>query len=182
MNKTNNKRTTQSKIAIQRAYLNLVVSRNDIDTITVSDICKKAKINRTTFYAHYLDINDLIESIREWMINEFLNVFNEEKTNEKHSFDFEKLFKNIKENQIFYKIYFKLGFDFKKTFVENGANSSLDIGSLFYKDTKHIDYHIEFFSAGITAIIKKWLDDRCKESPHTMGQILVEEYQKKNTF
>ena len=182
MNKTNNKRTTQSKTAIQRAYLNLVISRSDINTITVSDICKKAKINRTTFYAHYFDINDLIDSIQEWMINEFLNVFKEEVSNKKHSFDFEKLFRNIKDNQIFYKIYFKLGFDFKKTFTENGANTSLDIGRLFYKDTKHIDYHIEFFSAGITAIIKKWLDSGCKESPHTMGLILVNEYRKKNTF
>ena len=176
MNKTNNKRNQKSEDAIRKAYLNLVVSRNDPETITVSDICKKAGINRTTFYAHYLDINDLLTSIYDWMMQEFLNVFNEEIENNHHSFDFLKLFRNIKENQIFYKLYFKLGFDFKQIFLKNGE--SFDIAGSYFKDMSHVDYHVEFFSAGITAMIQKWLDSGCKESPETMGKILEEEYHK----
>ena len=96
MNKVDNKRKENSRKAIQRAYLNLVVSRNDINTITVSDICKKAKINRTTFYAHYLDLDDLIQSIYDWMLNEFLDIFKNEIDSKKHSYDFNKLFRHIK--------------------------------------------------------------------------------------
>lgn len=179
MNKANNVRNQQSKAAIQRAYLNLVVARNDISTITVSDICKKAGINRTTFYAHYLDIDDLISSIYEWMLQEFLNVFKEEMESGHHSYDFSKLFHNINENQLFYRIYFKLGFDFRKAFLENGA---AQVANQFYRDTKYLDYHVEFFAAGITALIRKWLDGGCKESPETIGRILQEEYQKNNTI
>ena len=177
MNKVNNARNLQSKSAIQKAYLNLVVSRDDIKTITVSDICKKANVNRTTFYAHYLDIDDLNNSIFEWMLNEYLSIYSEEAETHQHSFDFNKLFRNIKENQLFYRIYFKLGFDFKEILSEKGAAS---IASMFYSDTRYIDYHIEFFAAGITAIIKKWLDGGCVESPETIGMILAEEYQKNN--
>ena len=36
--------------------------------------------------------------------------------------------------------------------------------------------------AGITAIIQKWLNCDCKESPETIARILVDEYQKKNTY
>ena len=179
MNKVNNARNRQSNIAIQKAYLNLVISRNDISTITVSDICKKAGINRTTFYSHYDCIADLDDAIFEWMVEEFLKVFNEEAESARHSFDFAKLFRNISENQIFYRIYFKMGFDFRKLFLKNGA---ADIAGQFYKDTSHIDYHIEFFAAGITAIIKKWLNEGCREDPETIGKILQEEYQKKNTI
>jgi len=179
MNKANNARNLHSKTAIQRAYLNLVVARDDISTITVSDICKKAGVNRTTFYAHYLDIDDMVQSIYDWMMHEFLNVFREESSSQQHSFDFNKLFRNISENQLFYRIYFKLGFDFKQPFIENGATR---IAGMFYPDTSHLDYHIEFFAAGITAMIKKWLDGGCRESPETMGKILEEEYLKNNTI
>ena len=177
MNKNNNARNRQSITAIQRAYMHLVVSRDDISSITVSDICKKAGINRTTFYAHYLDISDLKEAIYEWMLKEFLNVFKEETSTLQHSYDFGKLFRHISENQLFYRIYFKLGFDFKNLFIEHGAAR---VASQFYPDTSHLDYHIEFFAAGITAIIRKWLDSGCQESPDTIGRILREEYQKNN--
>ena len=179
MNTANNARRKKSKDDIRKAYLNLVISRNDIASITVSDICKKAHVNRTTFYSHYDGIEELNTSIFKWMVEQFLNVFSEESENREHSFDFLKLFKNIKENQIFYKLYFKLGFDFKELFLKNGA---ADIASQFMADTSHIDYHIEFFAAGITAIIQKWLDSDCKESPETIARILVDEYQKKNTY
>lgn len=178
MNTPNNKRQQKSKTAIQRAYINLVITRNDISTITVSDICKKAQINRTTFYSHYLDIDDLVQSIYDWMIQEYLSVFKEEAENQKHSFDFVKLFRHIKENQIFYKIYFKLGFDFKNVFLQNEA--ALNISDYFFKDKKYLDYHVDFFAAGLTAIIQKWLKDDCKIPPEDMGKILVDEYQKKN--
>lgn len=179
MNKVNNKRSENSKRAIQKAYMNLVVSRSNVDSITVSDVCKKAGINRTTFYSHYLDMDDLIQSIYDWMVEEFLKVFEEESKTLKHSFNFEKLFKNIKDNQIFYKLYFKLGFDFKNIFAEKGSEG---IAKMFYKNTKHLDYHIDFFAAGMTAIIQKWLAKGCKESPKEMAQIIADEYQKKNTF
>ena len=179
MNTKDNLRTQKSKSEIRKAYLNLVIARNDISTITVSDICKKAGVNRTTFYAHYLDIDDLNASIEEWMVTEFLKVFSEEAESVQHSFDFGKLFRNIKENQIFYKIYFKLGYDFKELFLQKGA---ADIAGMFYEDTRFLDYHIEFFAAGITAIIKKWLDGGCKEEPEDIGHILVEEYRKNNDF
>lgn len=174
MNKTNNRRNQKSVEAIWKAYLNLVISRSEISSITVSDICKKAQINRTTFYAHYLDIDDLLASIYDWMMNEYLSVFSEEIENGRHSYDFQKLFRHIYENQIFYKIYFKLGFDFRNTFLNN--TSSSEFTNDYFKDLSHVEYHIEFFSAGITAIIRKWLDSGCKEAPETMGKILEEEY------
>ena len=84
------------------------------------------------------------------------------------------MFKHIKENQIFYKTYFKLKFD------TNYAISSFqfydDLASKFY-DNKYIDYHIEFFRSGFNAIIKKWLAGGCKESPEEMDRIIRSEYQ-----
>ena len=50
-----------------------------------------------------------------------------------------------------------------------------ELAEYFY-DNKYIDYHCEFFKAGITAIIKMWLNNNCKETPEEMVQILISEY------
>ena len=179
MNTSNNQRRKNTVSKIWKSYLNLAISRSDIDTITVSDICKKAGINRTTFYSIYLDIEDLKSSIEQWMIEEFLSIFQDETQTLTHSFDFTSLFRSIKENQIFYKLYFKLNFDFKTTFI---ANEPTQIWRRYFEDQSTLKYHIEFFSAGITAIIKMWLAEGCPGDPESMSRIILEEYTKNNTF
>ncbi|MBQ6334834.1 MAG: TetR/AcrR family transcriptional regulator C-terminal domain-containing protein [Erysipelotrichaceae bacterium] len=179
MNKTNNQRRKETISAIRKAYMDLVISRSDIDTISVSDVCKKAGINRTTFYAIYEDLDDLKETIERWMIEEFLSSFQNETQTLRHSFDFTTLFRSIKENQIFYKIYFKLNFDFKSVFVKNEPTQ---IWTRYFTDESTIKYHIEFFSAGITAIIQMWLNEGCPGDPERMSNIIVEEYQKNNNY
>ncbi len=47
-------------------------------------------------------------------------------------------------------------------------------------NSQYIDYHIEFFKAGLNAIVKKWLENGCKENPEEINQILKDEYKNKN--
>lgn len=47
-------------------------------------------------------------------------------------------------------------------------------------DNKLIPYHCEFFKAGITAIIKMWLKNDCKESPRDILEIIESEYNNRN--
>lgn len=179
MNKVNNQRRKDTISRIQKAYMNLATIRNDIDSITVSDVCKKAQINRTTFYSIYDDIGDLKKDIEKWMMNEFLSVYQEEASAMQHSFDFDKLFRSIKENQVFYKMYFKLGFDFKNSFIEN---EPAQIRQHYFADESALAYHIEFFAAGITAIVQKWLAEGCPGKPERMSQILYDEYHRSDTY
>ena len=43
-------------------------------------------------------------------------------------------------------------------------------------DGRYIDYHMEFFKSGITAVIKKWLNSGCRETPEEMAEIIRTEY------
>ena len=52
-------RGEQSKAAIKDAFLKLVKKKEPED-ITVIDLCRKAGVNRSTFYAHYSNIDLLI--------------------------------------------------------------------------------------------------------------------------
>lgn len=49
-----------------------------------------------------------------------------------------------------------------------------------YYNNKFIDYHIEFFRAGLNAVIKKWLNSGCKETPEEINKIIISEYEKKS--
>lgn len=169
MNTKNNKRKQASKESIEKTFLELLQTR-EITQITVSDICKKADLNRSTFYANYLDIYDLADKIRDKLENEVNELFENELFYNCGN-DYLKLFQHIKENQIFYITYFKLGYDNKKV---------IDLGNIsqhqtFFPDD-NLEYHIEFHKAGLNAIIKKWLASGCDKSPETMVKIIQDEY------
>ncbi len=48
-----------------------------LDKIHVRELCKKAMINKSTFYNHYTDIYDLSAQLEKEAITEFLNRFSE---------------------------------------------------------------------------------------------------------
>lgn len=174
MNIQNNKRKKDSISKIESAFLELIQNK-EINEITVTDICKKTNLNRSTFYANYIDIYDLIEKIKDKMIDNFFSIYEEERKNRYHSYDFLKLFYHIKDNQIFYKTYFKLNFDLTKSvqFIDEEEVYKY----LGYNE--NIDYHIEFFKAGLNAVIKKWLDNNCDKTPEEIEEILKREYKNK---
>lgn len=147
-------------------------TKKELNEISVSDICKRAKLNRTTFYANYTDIYGLADAIRDGLENEVSNLYKDEITQGFNSNDYLKLFRHIKDNQIFYQTYFKLGYDNNyKIFIYD-----VDLAKKHFQN-KFIEYHMEFFKAGITKIIKLWLQKGCKESPEDMVEIIKSEYQ-----
>ena len=105
MNTPNNKRKRESIEKIERVFLDLLQSK-DLDKISVSDICKKAELNRTTFYANFADIYALADSIRDKLEKNVMELYKDEITIGFNSNDYLKLFRHIKENQIFYRTYF----------------------------------------------------------------------------
>ena len=58
MNKVNNKRKRNSQEKIKKIFIDLIQNK-EINEITVSEICKKAGLNRTTFYSNYIDIYEI---------------------------------------------------------------------------------------------------------------------------
>lgn len=82
-----------------------------------------------------------------------------------------KLFRHIKENPLFYRTYFKLGYD---------ANTAVMLYDTHlaeaYFENAHIDYHIAFIKSGFNAMVKMWLENGCRESPEDMDAIIKSEY------
>ena len=55
-------RTSRSKAALKRAFLELF-QRKEPEEITVVELCQKAGLNRSTFYAHYGYMDNLIRDV-----------------------------------------------------------------------------------------------------------------------
>ena len=176
MNTPNNKRRKETRDKISKVFITLLQAK-EISEISVTDICKLAKINRSTFYVNYLDIYDLADKIGQDLEQDVFSLYQEERDTNHNSNNFLKLFKHIKDNQIFYKTYFKLKMD--QNFIIKDYDYHL---SKELYDDKCIDYHMEFFKAGLNAIIKKWLDEGCKETPEEIEYILKSEYESKNNI
>lgn len=64
MNTPNNRRKRESREKIEKAFVEFIQNK-EINEISVTDICKKTNLNRSTFYANYLDIYDLADKIKE---------------------------------------------------------------------------------------------------------------------
>jgi len=169
MNVKNNARRRESLEKIEKAFIELLQTR-ELKEITVSEIIKMAGLNRSTFYANYLDIYDLADKTRKILEDEFSNLFADYDYFTEHSGAL-KMFTHIQENQLFYRTYFKLCYDDKHLITtystERAEKEHMD---------SHLKYHIEFFRNGLNAIIRMWLDNGCKETPEEMAEVLKREY------
>ena len=169
MNVKNNKRRKESQEKIEKAFVELLQT-HEIKDITVSDIIKMTELNRSTFYANYMDIFDLADKTRERLEREFGNLFADYDYFNERSGAL-KMFTHIKENQIFYQTYFKLCYD-EKFLVSIYDAKRAEKEQL----NSNLKYHIEFFRNGLNAIIKLWLAGGCQESPEEMAEVLKQEY------
>lgn len=169
MNTKNNRRKQASVERIQQAFM-LFLREKELSQISVSDICKEAGINRSTFYANYADIYDLANKLCQELENEVAHLLVLESGWQQSRQEFLKLFRHIRENQQLYTVFFKLGYETR----ERTWYGAQDLQGMPDQDVIH--YHVAFFANGFNAIVKLWLRGGCKETPEQMCQVLLDEY------
>ena len=84
--KSEYKSSIRSKNLIKKTFLELLQEK-ETNKITVTDIVKRADINRSTFYAHYPDVRGVAEKINEEAIETMLKILDD--------FKYENFFSNL---------------------------------------------------------------------------------------
>ena len=169
MNTKNNKRRQASQEKIETVFLRLLQEKS-LSQITVSDICQQTGLNRSTFYANYADVYALADTIRDRLEQQVSMLYRGDIV--PCGLDYLLLFRHIRDNQIFYSTYFKLGYDHTHVLeLEQIAQRNRSFPG------EHLRYHVQFHKAGLNAIIKLWLSQGCRETPEEMVAILQSEYQ-----
>lgn len=63
------RRTRYTRQTIRETLLELMREKG-FQHVTVTEVCKRAEINRGTFYLHYLDLNDVLDDILTELMSE----------------------------------------------------------------------------------------------------------------
>ena len=149
----------------------LLLEQKEYDSITVKEICKKAGVNRSTFYLHYESMNDLLEETVGMINDRFKASLASVPTDDprKVVLTSEKYLRPylgfIKENMRAYKVIREKDhlFNSQKTF--EGFYQSIFSPALTNFGVKESEkkYVFAFYTQGTVAIIGKWLDDNCRD-------------------
>lgn len=175
MNIIYNQRYQSTEDKIQKALFSLLKFKKYND-ISIKEICYEAGINRSSFYAHYQDINDLMINTERRLSQNIQEIFNPNQIWDEGVF--EKLFVFLYKNKEFYNAYLNTNeqpFMEKSDFLKFFKIISKSQKKEFFSE-KEIVYHMSFFAGGLKAICKSWIHTGCKETPQQMARILTNEY------
>lgn len=94
------RRIKRTRTAVFNAVLDLMVEK-DTSKITVLELCKRADINKSTFYLHYKSMDDCLQNCFQVIMNGIIDIskkikYNEIKTNPEPAV--QKLLDNVEEN------------------------------------------------------------------------------------
>lgn len=174
MNILFNQRYQSTEDKIQRALFSLLRIRKDVN-ISIKELCYEAGINRSSFYAHYEDINDLMIKTEQSLSMGIANIFSINKAWDENTFV--QLFEFLYKNRDFYRAYFMAD---ERMFMERDFSQYL---KAIRQNNKAIDfdaseeiYHIAFFAGGLKAMAKSWILNNCHQTPEQMAKILTNEY------
>ena len=73
------RRQEKTKQAILQALIDLI-DQKGLDQVSVSDLCQQANINRSTFYLHYKNMEDLLLSVEADFIREITDAIQDLET------------------------------------------------------------------------------------------------------
>jgi AcrR family transcriptional regulator len=179
MNTKNNQRYQDTHRKIQKVTL-AMLNNTEFRSITVLDICKAARVNRSTFYLHYLDIYDLMDQIDRELQQGIMQMYKGMGTDIEHFLtkeSLEMIVRYVGEHKDFYRAYMN---DFGKNTLARGFEIVFKeyfvpyFKKLGMQSESEMMYHFAFFQAGFTTVIKRWLDMGCIESPQDLTRILWE--------
>lgn len=177
MNTKSNQRYQETDKKIQQVFLQLLQEK-DLSRTTVQDICKGCGINRSTFYAHYTDIYDLLSKMEHSVGLDIFEAFQGTDASPEHFLSpsiFATIIRHIGAHQVFYRAYLE---GCGQTSIQKGFNELFEsvIKPWFLKlnvaSETRAKYHFIFFKTGFLSVIKQWLDTGCIESPEELAQIL----------
>ena len=165
-----------------------ILKTKSFEYITVSEICKKAGVNRSTFYLHYENTRDLLEETIRNMMDNFVSYFVpdgkispinfEESQKDKLVFISEEYLmpylSYFKENRKIFLTVFeneKL-FGFEETYKKLFDNIFDPILDVFKYPESERKYVMAFYLNGINSIIMEWIKEDCTKSEKEVVKII----------
>ncbi len=173
---------------MDEAFLSLM-EKKDFEYITVTEICEKAGVSRSTFYLHYETVGDLLTECVEDMNRQFLLCFKEtasEFRRRMESASLEQLYLITPEYLLPYLTYISQHKTVFKVVLENPQvmQTEKTYAALLGDTLDQIlarhqvpegdrGYMLSFYIEGTMGIVKRWLLSDCRESVDDIARIMM---------
>lgn len=177
MAKAEYRSSIRSKNLIKKAVAKLIHEK-EFSKITVSDVIREADISRGTFYAHFPDIQSVMEQIETEEVKKLVNLVNESK-NKDSSVDKTYSFLSAIFNYL-YNDFEYYGMLIQSRFLNNYLNRIVEI---YYsqtlstlldkdktKDETSANIYLTFTTYGTKEVIVAWLQGRIKCTPDELAE------------
>ncbi len=186
MNKSESKYfNTATKIDL--ALISLL-KKKPFEYITVSEICKTAGVNRSTFYLHYETIGDLLGETTRYLLDNFLGYFTADTKSAVKDLKNRKLdelvftgekylvpyLTYIQENkEVFHTALLHMGaLGFEDVYRRMFENIFAPILNRFRYPTDIQQYVMMYYLNGINAIVLEWLRNGCDKTIQEISKII----------
>lgn len=169
-----NRRILYTKKIIKESLLELLENKK-IHQITVTDICRNADINRGTFYTHYKDAYDLLQSMEDELFNQILEYIEETPLEDYKDVLLLKALELIQENKELCKILFchHMESDVMDRIILLANKAEIDKLISYSKvDNVFLDYFIRYNVGGVFSVVQTWLENDLNESPEEIVTII----------
>ncbi len=176
-------KVAQTKQLLKDVLIELIEEKG-FDGVTVRDLTLRAKLNRGTFYLHYLDKYDLMEKVQDELLQGFQEIMKDTNPVEVMKYYTEgmphpnvtKLFEYLKEKKHFLKLLLSEkgdpAFSKKlKAFLKNHLVEK--IMKVFQNEQFNMvipeEYFLAFLSSAFLGVIEQWLESDPSPSPEEMA-------------
>ena len=171
------RRVLYTKMFLKESLLELMKEK-PVDKITPTELCRKAEINRNTFYAHYYSTRDVLEEIEAefsaQIIESLSNQFSAENMDISQMLN--EICRIIYEKQDFCKILLSGNGDgtFFERIVMLGKNVIINgwrKGGVTLSDDQ-MDMFFAYIVNGSIALIRKWAASDMKNTPAEIAALI----------
>lgn len=165
---------------IRQAFLELLREKN-LSSITVTEVCRLADVNRGTFYKYYRDIDDLFQQICDAFSNEIYNLtvcsHDTKDNSEKNCYELLKSALDIMSQNTDLLMVLKKTNNFRaivsKLISSIYPAASVQLRKMLPKlPERDVEYLIEFIIGGCGTIGHKWLDDDMRMSKDQVADMM----------
>jgi AcrR family transcriptional regulator len=172
------RRTRYTKMALRDSLMELLEDK-PVTKITVKELCEKADLNRTTFYAHYASPAELLAAIEdetlEWAREKIAALIATPDRKEALS-DLEEIFAFLLENSTALRVLLSergdIGFQRKLFELIYEACALTPPPALKQQDRTVQRSYLVFVVSGSIGLIQQWLKDDPKISARKMAEII----------
>ncbi len=169
-----NRRTKMTKMLIKNAFLELLEGEKT-DRISVTDICKRADVNRSTFYAYYYDVETLLKEIENEVL-ERIPVIDSLKALDSDGgyLDyFERFFRYLQENERVFRLLIIQADNSR--FNERLVNTIIEKYNMMsaIADPLLARYGYIFAVNGVIGLVKEWIAGDFPVSPRKFAEIVL---------